>query len=441
MTVGGQPAVSYTWDNANRLTQLSQGASTVSFGYDSANRRISLTLPDNVAVSYGYDSDSHVTGITYQLGTTTLGNLSYGYDQLGRRTQVSGSFARTSLPQPITSASYDAANELINWNGVSLTYDSNGNMLSDGVNAFSWNARNQLASLNGIGLQYDALSRRTQNAAGTSFFYDGPNAVQELSGSTVTANLLNGGVDEVFSRNDSAGSFTQLKDALGSTIALADSSGTIQTSYTYDPFGNTSIAGAVNTNVFQYTGRENAGNGLYYYRARYYNSRLGRFISEDPIGFRGGINLYAYVHNNPVNLIDPSGLKRKGDVCEFFICVHFPPGWPYDPATPRLGWGGPQTTFQGCYVICVNYTTNPDGPGTVGVGVGIDLPWGKPSPSGQAGDPNAPGWNFGVGGCVVGICAGAKWNSNLGWDTDFAVGTGGFPPSLGISLTHDVRLH
>ena len=307
MQVAGQPAVSYTWDNANRLTQISQGASSVSFGYDNDNRRTSLSLSNNLAVSYAYDNDSHLTGLTYQAGTNVLGNLSYTYDAMGRRTQVSGSFANTGLPQPIGSATYDAANELTNWNGTNLSYDANGNMLSDGVNAFSWNARNQLATVNNVSLQYDAFGRRTQNAAGTSFLYDGANIVQELSGTTATANELNGGTDEVFTRTDSIGSFTSLKDALGSAIALVDSNGNLQTSYTYDPFGNTTTTGPTSANVFQYTGRENEGNGLYYYRARYYSPQLQRFISQDPIGLRGGINLYAYAGNNPTTLRDPSG--------------------------------------------------------------------------------------------------------------------------------------
>jgi RHS repeat-associated protein len=96
-----------------------------------------------------------------------------------------------------------------------------------------------------------------------------------------------GGVDEVFTRTDSSGSFSPLKDALGSTIALVDSSGNVQTSYTYDLFGNTTASGAAGSNPLQYTGRENEGNGLYFYRARYYSPWLGRFISEDPLGFSG----------------------------------------------------------------------------------------------------------------------------------------------------------
>ncbi|WP_256260761.1 RHS repeat-associated core domain-containing protein [Burkholderia sp. NFPP32] len=75
----------------------------------------------------------------------------------------------------------------------------------------------------------------------------------------------------------------------------------------YEPYGNPSATGETNTNTAQYTGRENDGTGLYYYRARYYQPRVGRFVSEDPIGLNGGSNLYAYVGGNPINLIDPTG--------------------------------------------------------------------------------------------------------------------------------------
>lgn len=182
-------------------------------------------------------------------------------------------------------------------------------MLSDGTNAFTWNARNQVATLNNVSsLQYDAFGQRTQNPLGTSFLYDGANAAQELSGTTATANLLSGGIDEFFSRTDASGSFTPLRDALGSTIALVDGSGVIATSYSYDPFGGTSVSGTISANEFQHTGRENEGNGLYYYRARYYNIQFGRFVSEDPVGLRGGINRVAYALDNPISNADPSGL-------------------------------------------------------------------------------------------------------------------------------------
>ncbi len=95
---------------------------------------------------------------------------------------------------------------------------------------------------------------------------------------------------------DAAGPRSMLSDGLGSTLALVDNAGNLQTQYTYEPFGKTTFTGAPSTNAVQCTGRENDGTGLYYYRARYYHTRLQRFISQDPIGFNGGdVNLYAYV--------------------------------------------------------------------------------------------------------------------------------------------------
>jgi len=183
----------------------------VGFSYDTASRRSTLTLSNGVNMSYTYDNDSRVTGITYKFNANTLGNLTYSYDSLGRRTQVGGSLAQTGLPGTVASATYDAANELTNWNGTPINYDLNGNMLSDGTNAFSWNARNQVATLNSVSLQYDGFGRRTKNLQNTSFLFDGANAVQELSGSTATANLISGGIDEIFTRTDSGGAFTPLE--------------------------------------------------------------------------------------------------------------------------------------------------------------------------------------------------------------------------------------
>ncbi len=116
------------------------------------------------------------------------------------------------------------------------------------------------------------------------------------------------GIDEVFTRTDATGRRTFFTDALGSTVNLTDDTGSLQTIYYYEPFGNTTPGGDPSTNSFQYTGRENDGTGLYYYRARYYSPRLQRFISEDPIGFFGGINFYSYALNNPISFSDPLGL-------------------------------------------------------------------------------------------------------------------------------------
>jgi len=260
-------------------------------------------------VNYGYDTDSRISSISYQTGlANVIGTLSYVYDGAGRRTQVGGTLSRTNLPATVSSASYDAGNELTSWNGTTISYDANGNIANDGTAAYTWNGRNQLVGRAGTVFQYDPYGRRTRNSAGNNLFYDGADATQELSGGTPVANRAVGGTDEFFTRTDATGTYTPITDALGSVLGLADSSGNIVTQYTYDPFGNTTSSGAASSNTSQYTGRENDGNGLYYYRARYYSPVFGRFMSEDPIGFMGGINRYAYANEDPVNNGDPFGL-------------------------------------------------------------------------------------------------------------------------------------
>lgn len=142
--------------------------------------------------------------------------------------------------------------------------------------------------------------------------------MQEQQGATV-ANLLNGlGLDEYFTRTEVAGARHFLTDALASTLALGDNAGAVQTTYTYEPFGMTTITGTATTNAFDYTSRENDTADLKYYRARYYHPGLQRFISEDPIGFDGGdINLYGYVWNEPISFDDPLGLFGLKDDCSY----------------------------------------------------------------------------------------------------------------------------
>ena len=144
----------------------------------------------------------------------------------------------------------------------------------------------------------------------STYLYDGLTIVQEQGsgGSVIADHLTSLGIDEVFTRTDGGTTKTLLRDALGSTLAMADGSG-IVTSWTYDPYGKATYTGVAQSNPFLYTGRELDGTDLYYYRARYYHPTLQRFIAEDPIGFAGGANVYGYVGGNPLNFTDAIGLS------------------------------------------------------------------------------------------------------------------------------------
>jgi RHS repeat-associated protein len=170
---------------------------------------------------------------------------------------------------------------------------------------------------------YDTFGNRTSrtvNGSTTTFLYDGANIVQELSGGAPIANLITGlTLDERFTRTESTATRHFLTDAIGDTIALSDSGGALQTQYTYEPFGAVTASGATSTNSFQFTGRENDGIGLYFYRARYYSPQISRFTSEDPLGLGGrSTNFYSYGLDNPTNLIDPSGLTAGTNI-GFFL--------------------------------------------------------------------------------------------------------------------------
>jgi RHS repeat-associated protein len=348
MTVAGQPSVSYVYDNADRLTTVARDTVSVLLEYDEGDRRTSLRLPNNILTEYVYDHDSRLTMISYSRGLMSLGTLAYGFDEDGRVTTVGGSLGRTELPPVVASATYDNANQVTTFGGVSFTYDPNGNLTSDGTRTYSWNARDQLVGLTGPvsgSFAYDSMNRRrskTISGVTTQFLYDEINPVQEVSGGTTTNVLAGLGVDEYHARFGSGGDRFYLGDNLGSTIALTDSTGSVKTEYTYQAFGGTTVAGDATANAVAFTGRERDLTGLYFYRSRYYDPVTQRFLSVDPIWFEGfDTNLFAYTGNSPTNVTDPLGTCAW---CPVLASRHFgTPGYPgYRGWIPRQAQRWPQ---------------------------------------------------------------------------------------------------
>ena len=314
MSINGLTSIAYEYDVASRLTQVAQGSLIVNLSYDASDRGNSISYPNGTTTDYFYDISSSLTKILHTGPSGVIEDLQYAYDSSGNRIGFTRIGAQTDPPTDVQAA-YNTANQLIQFNSETLTYDENGNLVDDGTYSYNWDAQNRLVGMNGPGtsasFDYDAFGRRvskTINSMTTDYHYDGFDIIAEIGDGAIEATYLRGlRIDEPFVRIGNNNEYYHT-DALGSTLALTDDTGFPQTTYSYDPFGNTVITGE-STNPFQYTGRENDGTGVYYYRFRYYDPHLHRFISEDPIRFYGGdVNLYSYVKNSPLNWGDPSGL-------------------------------------------------------------------------------------------------------------------------------------
>jgi uncharacterized protein RhaS with RHS repeats len=138
-----------------------------SIGYDNANRRTTLTLPNGVTVSYAYDNASRVNQLSYGVGgagSTDVGTLTYSYDADGRVINKAGTLAAGTLPAAVSGNTFNADNGMTAFNGQTLSYDANGNLISDGANTYTWDERNHLSTISGgvsANFVYDALGRRS----------------------------------------------------------------------------------------------------------------------------------------------------------------------------------------------------------------------------------------------------------------------------------------
>jgi RHS repeat-associated protein len=322
-TLAGGDVTTYTYDKVNRVKTVTLRGRTASYTYDVAGRLTERHLPNGIKVAYQYDDADRITSIAYRkTDDSPIETITYSYDTAGQRN------SRTDGQVPprdtVFSAAYDEANRLtgitLNGEAFTLSYDDNGNLASksgpmSGTTTYTWNARDQLVALFGPSgsatFKYDALGRRIEkNVDGqmTGYLYDGAQAIAELQGTALGTVYHTGlSIDEVLARYAPFGDKTLITDALMSVIAQANDDQSIPNFYAYSAYGEVAALGPDGGNSLQYTGRENDGTGLYYYRARYYDPVLKRFISGDPIGIEGGINLYAYVAGRPVSAVDPYG--------------------------------------------------------------------------------------------------------------------------------------
>lgn len=327
-----QQVVTRSYDNAGLLRAVTQGTDVTAIDYDENSRRSSITYPNGIVATLSYDDAGRLTNLVYRKDQTVIESLAYTYDVSGNIVDRARVAAGSKQESPRV-VQYDQLTNrltsLVNAQGQNETfaYDDNGNMVSRtnscGTTTFTWNVKNQLTQIQGFrpdcsvltaSFVYDALGRRIQrtiNGETTTYLYDGMDIIAEM-GATTASYLRTDNIDEAIARYDSQSDRYFLSDLLGSTHVLTDRQGNATTTYSYTPYGETEQAGQQSANPVQYTGRDNDGTGLYYYRARYYAPDLARFISSDPIGLAGGTNFYLYAQANPLINKDPSGLDTTG---------------------------------------------------------------------------------------------------------------------------------
>ncbi len=285
-----------------------------------------ITRPNNSTRELEHDLAGQLTGVVERNGAGVAHTLFRQKYDLGGRVEW-----RFELPVPTNAAteilpdmSYDDDNRLTQAGGQAVQHDDDGNMTEGPLPAgtfgtYTFNARNQLTSAGNVSYTYDAEGNRVGLTSGgqtTRYVIDphgGPLPrvlVREPSGGSQVFSVHAGGM-LLYDEEISTGSVTYYHyDQIGSTVALTNSSGTVTDRIGYTPYGSIYSRTGTNDTPFLFVGAlgvQTDPNGLHYMRARYYNSKIGRFVNADPIGFAGGLNWYAYANGNPVMYADPSG--------------------------------------------------------------------------------------------------------------------------------------
>jgi len=324
----GQATATYSYDAAGNLLSAATPSVGTTFKYDVRNRPTSLTRTNGVVTAYTYDAIGRMLTIAHSKGGAPLNTINYTYDAVGKRSTVANDINQAFITQS-AAGTIDNANELKAFGTTSYTSDANGNRLTEtstnGKLTYAWDGRNRLASItdangNKTSMVYDFkrnLLNLTQNNGGAvaqqSYVVDSRTNIVSLTASTGGAfSVLTGaGIDSHLASVDANGNaLFGITDALGSTTSVADGTGKLASKFDYEPYGQMTGT-AANGYPFGFTGRVPVLNGINYSRERYYDSATGRFLSEDPIGFAGGANLYAYAGGDPILLNDPNGEKGK----------------------------------------------------------------------------------------------------------------------------------
>lgn len=295
----------YSYDRVGRLT-----------GYEDSE--VETSTSTNCS---GTELVSEDGGMCVPEGNRTfIGGGGYTYDRVGNRTD--------------SGAEYElGTNRLLAFAGYRMEYDADGNLTrkywaADSLQfnqRLAWNSLGELESVTTNGQTvfygYDGWGRRIRRTAPdgvvAQIVYDGPDLlIEDRSDGSREEYTFYPGIDDPHSVVKDGVLYYYLRHFPADVVGLVNANSELVNLYRYHSFGRDSLVSEQVPNALRFQARElDRVTDLYYFRARWYDADMGRFLSEDPIGLEGGINLYAFAGNNPVNFTDPWGLDEQSD-CE-----------------------------------------------------------------------------------------------------------------------------
>ena len=359
---------SFSYNSLGQLTSetRTQGAATatIGYGYDTlTGALVSMTYPSGNTLSFSRDPNGQISAMQFggqplvsninrlpfgPVKSATLGSLSLtrSYDQryqisairagamqLGYTRDAAGQVtAVTGIEEPVATSATEtftidpASNRMTAAGTAAATYDASGNLTSDGVRTLTWDALGRLVKVEQNGTVtatygYDSQNRRIRKTVGgrtVYYHYDLDNqliAETLADGTTLREYVyLDGEPLALRAYETNPGLYYYLNDHLATPQQLVKPDGTVVWKAAYLPYGQAQVRTATVTNNLRFPGQYfDAETGLHYNWHRFYDPDIGRYLSADPIGLAGGMNLYGYVSGNPVNGIDPDGLEEYSD--------------------------------------------------------------------------------------------------------------------------------